>query len=203
MNASKDRQQCYFCQVSEPSALEEHHLVPQRHNGSDEPENLVMLCGSCHNKIESLYDDEFYERVSAPGQEIAAEGTAHTGRSVDPSESKDRMLPPDSPHVQVESLIYFPSMDTPSRNYYQGEPVVTQAKGARFGGGGSQRQDYDDNYRLHCSYCHTVFTKHQHSDAARHLRVRHGIENPYEQTDTHHYSNSGVELSKVTEEDST
>lgn len=34
--------------------------------------------------------------------------------------------------------------------------------------------------RIHCSYCHTVFTGHEHADAARHLRMHHGISEVYE-----------------------
>jgi hypothetical protein len=44
--------------------------------------------------------------------------------------------------------------------------------------------EYPARYRIHCAYCHTVFSQNEHSDMARHLRVRHGVENPYGRQDT-------------------
>jgi hypothetical protein len=34
--------------------------------------------------------------------------------------------------------------------------------------------------RLHCGYCHTVYTEFEKADLAAHLRVQHQIEDPYE-----------------------
>lgn len=47
---------CYFCGESESSCLEEHHIIPRSMNGHDKSNNLVVLCASCHRKIEDLYD---------------------------------------------------------------------------------------------------------------------------------------------------
>lgn len=55
--------ECYICGNNHQHVLQEHHLIPQRLGGSDEEENLVTLCANCHNCIESLYDDDFFERV--------------------------------------------------------------------------------------------------------------------------------------------
>jgi len=178
-----DARQCYFCKESSPSALDEHHIVPQRYNGSDEPENLVTVCASCHRKLEDLYDDDFYERMG--GGEIADNhgGNYAHGREVVPEQSKDRMIPPASPHVCVESLMYFPRMEEPSRKYHDGRGPQNQLA-----------ERYPDSYRLHCGYCHTVFSQHQHSDAARHLRITHGIENPYEDADTAFFANPAGDI---------
>lgn len=53
--------QCYFC--PKRSNLESHHIVPQRMNGSDKAENLVIVCDRCHDKLEQLYDKRFFERL--------------------------------------------------------------------------------------------------------------------------------------------
>ena len=50
---------CYFC--NETRCLERHHIVPRRFNGSDNDENLVTVCPTCHRKLESLYDKKFYD----------------------------------------------------------------------------------------------------------------------------------------------
>lgn len=51
--------ECYFCGSGPP--LHEHHVIPQRFDGPDTKDNIVELCGSCHKKIERLYDKSFYE----------------------------------------------------------------------------------------------------------------------------------------------
>jgi hypothetical protein len=43
--------------------LEEHHIVPRRHGGSDDSDNLVDLCPTCHEKVERLYDRRFYDEL--------------------------------------------------------------------------------------------------------------------------------------------
>lgn len=60
-NDSVRAEQCYFCPTRHN--LHTHHIVPQRMNGSDRRENLVIVCERCHKKLESLYDKRFYERL--------------------------------------------------------------------------------------------------------------------------------------------
>ncbi|QIO25411.1 HNH endonuclease [Haloarcula sp. JP-L23] len=55
------REDCYFC--GEQGALDSHHIVPKRHGGTDKNENLVTVCPTCHRKLETLYDKEFYESI--------------------------------------------------------------------------------------------------------------------------------------------
>jgi hypothetical protein len=43
---------CPFCDESEVSALEVHHIDPRQNGGSNEPENLILTCASCHTKIQ-------------------------------------------------------------------------------------------------------------------------------------------------------
>ncbi|WP_226042717.1 HNH endonuclease [Natrinema sp. DC36] len=51
---------CFICERENPAVLEEHHIVPKRHGGSDADENLVTLCASCHSAVEKLYNKRFY-----------------------------------------------------------------------------------------------------------------------------------------------
>jgi hypothetical protein len=55
------RDACYFC--GEQGALDSHHIVPKRHGGTDQKENLVTVCPTCHRKLETLYDKNFYENI--------------------------------------------------------------------------------------------------------------------------------------------
>lgn len=56
------RRNCYFCGSEGP--IETHHIIPQRHSGSDDESNLVDLCPTCHERIERLYNDEFFGEVA-------------------------------------------------------------------------------------------------------------------------------------------
>lgn len=55
----RTRDHCYFCGAF--GGIEEHHIIPQRFDGPDEPGNIVGLCERCHKKLERLYDKSFYE----------------------------------------------------------------------------------------------------------------------------------------------
>jgi hypothetical protein len=43
---------CAFCGETSISTLEIHHIDPLETGGSDAPENLILLCASCHDKVE-------------------------------------------------------------------------------------------------------------------------------------------------------
>lgn len=58
-HSGRKRSHCYFCGAF--GNLQEHHIIPDRFDGPDKPENIVELCSTCHDKIERLYDKQFYE----------------------------------------------------------------------------------------------------------------------------------------------
>jgi hypothetical protein len=68
-NPQCERVTCYFCLSEETEVLEDHHIVPRRFGGSDEDENMVRLCPTCHRKIERLYDSRFYEEIGVEDTE--------------------------------------------------------------------------------------------------------------------------------------
>ena len=43
--------QCAFCDEHDVSALEIHHIIPIEKGGTDYPENLILVCSTCHSKI--------------------------------------------------------------------------------------------------------------------------------------------------------
>jgi len=48
----RDNYTCQYCKgKTKDSKLEVHHIVFRRNNGSDEPENLICLCKTCHDKL--------------------------------------------------------------------------------------------------------------------------------------------------------
>jgi len=59
---------CKFCEETDSAALEKHHIVPRRYNGSDKDENIVEVCASCHRKLESLYNQRFYQKIRSVDQ---------------------------------------------------------------------------------------------------------------------------------------
>jgi hypothetical protein len=56
---------CFICGEDNPHVLEEHHIIPRRHGGADDPENLVTLCANCHTAVEKLYDDDVFRQLGA------------------------------------------------------------------------------------------------------------------------------------------
>lgn len=56
-----DTDRCYFC--PKQTGIEVHHIVPQRFNGSDNRINLVAICDRCHEKLERLYGERFYQKL--------------------------------------------------------------------------------------------------------------------------------------------
>lgn len=141
MSNDRAATRCYICGHGNEQALEEHHLVPRRYGGSDSSENLVQLCGSCHNAIESLYDDDFFERLGYLFEERDWSTEDYlAGTRVSVEESIDR-------EVWIDGSVHV----------FEGEEG-----------------------RLHCGYCPTVFEDTNHAGLARHLRFKHGVENPYQ-----------------------
>lgn len=60
----RDGDQCRFCEMTNSEHEDEygqglhiHHIIPESEGGSDEPQNLVTLCSSCHKTFESVHAD--------------------------------------------------------------------------------------------------------------------------------------------------
>lgn len=48
----RDNHTCQYCKgKSKDSKLEVHHIIFRRNGGSDEPENLICLCKTCHDQL--------------------------------------------------------------------------------------------------------------------------------------------------------
>jgi HNH endonuclease len=87
--------QCSFCDESEVSALEIHHIIAVEVGGSDGPENLILVCSTCHSKITQsvissrdviekkralIYGEPQRKRTSQPNNVISIDG--HVSRSI-------------------------------------------------------------------------------------------------------------------------
>ena len=76
MNNESPGGTCYICGHGNPDVIQGHHIIPRRYDGTDEGRNIVDLCPSCHDAIERIYDDSFFE-------ELGVEKVSRTdGRSV-------------------------------------------------------------------------------------------------------------------------
>jgi len=49
---NRDGNKCQICEISEYLIV--HHKTPLRFGGSDDPNNLITLCHSCHVGVEYL-----------------------------------------------------------------------------------------------------------------------------------------------------
>jgi 5-methylcytosine-specific restriction endonuclease McrA len=222
--------------------LEQHHIVPRRFGGGDSVNNLVTLCGQCHNAVENIYDNRFYDRI---GVALRSNNQNEDVHRVDPAHSIDKEFPETARHDdhrgakhinyerwcletpfygvidRIEKWRSFPEVEDlglkQKRQYlintisdnltdiYKigrdrenslGPPLVLEPDEPdenpfiKITNGGERYPDYpnyhfrswtDHRQRLHCAYCHAVFSGRDHSTAAKHLREEHSVHNPYEQ----------------------
>lgn len=56
---------CSVCGRGEDKAqqFDEHHLIPQRLQGPNTPDNLVTVCKRCHKSLERIYNQDFWKNV--------------------------------------------------------------------------------------------------------------------------------------------
>lgn len=54
---------CFICGEDNPSVLQQHHAVPRRYGGEDTEANLYWLCANCHQAVEKIYNDKFYQKI--------------------------------------------------------------------------------------------------------------------------------------------
>lgn len=69
---ARDDRECRFCGMTENEHLDEHdrsldvhHVIPREDGGTDRTKNLVTLCRSCHQTLESLHGQAMSEVISA------------------------------------------------------------------------------------------------------------------------------------------
>ncbi len=48
---AKCARHCCICRRFRPLHLQVHHIVEQSEGGSDEPDNLIAICVSCHSDV--------------------------------------------------------------------------------------------------------------------------------------------------------
>jgi hypothetical protein len=61
---------CSFCDESNVSLLELHHIVPRAEGGSNDPHNLLLVCKNCHGLVEA--GDISLEEVIKKKQSLGA-----------------------------------------------------------------------------------------------------------------------------------
>ena len=54
---------CFVCGFENEHALEEHHIIPRSLGGTDDEDNIVLLCANCHRAISSMYSKWFFARL--------------------------------------------------------------------------------------------------------------------------------------------
>jgi len=70
-------ERCFICGEDNTTVLQEHHILPRRYGGGNSDDNLVTLCANCHEAVEKIYDDEFYEQAGCQGERSSDGGFSH------------------------------------------------------------------------------------------------------------------------------
>jgi len=76
---NNDSKGCFICGEDNNQVIQEHHIVPRRHDGSDNSENIVRLCANCHQAVEKIYDKDFYEEIGVINTEEDSKDFEFTG----------------------------------------------------------------------------------------------------------------------------
>jgi phage/plasmid-associated DNA primase len=53
--------------------LQQHHIIPRFLDGPDSEENTTTLCANCHQAVEQMYDQKFYQDIKEKFSEKIAE----------------------------------------------------------------------------------------------------------------------------------
>jgi hypothetical protein len=81
---------CVAC--SSAGQLELHHILPRSQGGSDVVENLVVICRSCHTKLEG--HETGWERIAAAIRKYVMQDPARRGYQDDHNPGFSRRYPP-------------------------------------------------------------------------------------------------------------
>jgi hypothetical protein len=106
---SRSQNHCYICGEDTPSRLQEHHLVPKRHGGTDRKQNMVTLCAGCHQAVEQLYDDAFYERLFARADPEEFDGNHDAGIEIPGEADPNISFRDENMSALIEALERHPS----------------------------------------------------------------------------------------------
>lgn len=60
---SRRLKECFICGIDNETVLQEHHLIPPRHGGAENLDNVYLLCANCHQAVEKMYDSNFYDEL--------------------------------------------------------------------------------------------------------------------------------------------
>lgn len=56
--------ECHFCEENQ-TTLDTHRVIPGRFGGKYTDANTVSVCPTCHRKLETMYNDTFYDAIGA------------------------------------------------------------------------------------------------------------------------------------------
>jgi recombinational DNA repair protein (RecF pathway) len=71
-------ERCYICGNDNTNVHQEHHVIPKRYGGEEIQGNTVTLCANCHQAVESLYNDRFFEMLDVESVEPWNEASLQT-----------------------------------------------------------------------------------------------------------------------------
>ncbi|NGX27951.1 MAG: hypothetical protein K940chlam1_00123 [Candidatus Anoxychlamydiales bacterium] len=77
---NRDKYQCQVCKKKNNLKLHVHHIQFRSNGGSNSPDNLVILCETCHDKLHKLKKEEA-EKSSKKLQKSAQKQTKHATES--------------------------------------------------------------------------------------------------------------------------
>lgn len=101
----KDAKYKFCAACGRTDDLQYHHLVPIELGGKDEPENIIVLCGVCHQKWHRQNGREHHNSLVKDGITRAKERGVHFGRPQADYEKVMRLIAENSTQFNEGSLV--------------------------------------------------------------------------------------------------
>ncbi len=122
----RDNYKCQYCKnKNKGSKLEVHHIIFKRNGGSDEPENLITLCKTCHDK---LHDGKIVLKLNGKknGQ------LKHATQMNSIRQQLLKLLPEAEETFGFITKEYRQMMNLPKEHYYDAVAIASQGSNVQF-----------------------------------------------------------------------
>lgn len=101
----KDRKYHFCAACGRTDELQYHHLIPVVDGGTDDPNNIVVLCAECHHKWHGVNGRVKYGKLIKEGIAKAKERGVHVGRKPADHENIMRLIAENSTQFNRDSLV--------------------------------------------------------------------------------------------------
>lgn len=122
--------ECSIC--SSRDFLEIHHITPKQQGGTDDYDNLILLCACCHAKIHNrAYNPEKYRQGTSIDYEAAKPIlAAYFANEIGASETKEKLNLSQKTHLSESSVLKRYKREHNIKNFYNNVDSINSKRRA-------------------------------------------------------------------------